>query len=1247
MIRMLLCLLNQLLIVTCSLFLFVEGATFLGLPDRFVAVEIENEAPPAFDAAQYSFFGDLAAASSALEGALEDGLEAPPAEEGISSQDYGLHGADEDNFALEEEEDLSVASIFRHQLGLGPARSPTKRVDPDDDAGLDALLTDPLSVARKQLRDDDDYDHRELPSELFPEAVPNSVTPKSQPLFGSTSTSRTYRSYRLFDGHGDTLGATESNDGTVPIASIPVGIQPEPRQALQLPRPSPLGDTSGSVLLPILKRPSQTPVKAMTLEELEARMFGNAEGTAAAAWAPSAPMSIADAVRVHMSSGAIGLDALSAAGPNEQQSGGMLPRPVPSMPIGNPGARAAPPQGSRMPVMMGSSAPSPGFFHPQLPAPAPPVEPIGLGSQQPQGALTSTHHHNPLQSAATAHGSVQMPMGLSQPPPGTLGGSMYPPPSPMGAGQVGAGPHTPKLMYHGNGLLPLAPSHHQHTPGPGTLPGSMPLQMYASGAAYPPRGPASPYGPTSMVVGSSQPYMFDNYMMRPVGGQPGVPSFMHGLPPRPGPFGCGSPGLGPGLGQGQQPQQPGPQRPFMLAGQPQPLPGSGGLRPSLGPGAPGPRLVQARPPNKQQTVPDLGSQVARVNGGPGASGSGPIALAAAAAAGRTGPAASVPGGRLGGKWMRLEDVEYVVRSMLHTVANGVPYVEDYYYQAFVHKHVSQVSSHQLSPGAFPMAAPFVPESLRELSEDQMSMMRLDPSARAKFVEGLQGLGKIVLSNIRTPKVLMDLSDQAVKRADSTDVDKGADRYGRSARPLEQEPLLAARIMVEDCMNLLLDVDDIDRLANHMAAMAQAKQRAASVAAALPMLGGPVTAASAMAATSMAGPYGPSSAAAPPLRQLRQRRELLLAGINGAFRLPYSARGTASSGMEADNSGDSDAMGAGTRVSLSIGDGVLRRILALSKGRRVVARALLAIAPPANLVLAVAPKPAPRPSRQTRSSGTGSEQTQGSDTPTPPAERAGTQQLEDAHMVGGAEEGMGSSLLGADAPSPYSLLWGTLRNAWTIFGSSLQQGVEAAAERASLEATSRLAAALREALLRLPTPRDVVDAAAAFNVGCQQHIEAICQGNPAMAGSMEATLLPLAQTRAVEPPASASGSPSVPVTPVAWLGEALAALVIRASQLGLATEPPPAVAIMGARERLDSERAVDSEWRREYRLLHERLSRHLVTLRDIHLMAVSSANAEALAVVRALSCRLLVNAMLQHASVEQAQELKTVLATLTA
>lgn len=34
---------------------------------------------------------------------------------------------------------------------------------------------------------------------------------------------------------------------------------------------------------------------------------------------------------------------------------------------------------------------------------------------------------------------------------------------------------------------------------------------------------------------------------------------------------------------------------------------------------------------------------------------------------------------------------------------------------------------------------------------------------------------------------------------------------RGAKPLEEEPLLAARIVIEDCMCLLLDVDDIDRV----------------------------------------------------------------------------------------------------------------------------------------------------------------------------------------------------------------------------------------------------------------------------------------------------------------------------------------------------------------------------------------------------------------------------------------------------
>jgi len=48
------------------------------------------------------------------------------------------------------------------------------------------------------------------------------------------------------------------------------------------------------------------------------------------------------------------------------------------------------------------------------------------------------------------------------------------------------------------------------------------------------------------------------------------------------------------------------------------------------------------------------------------------------------------------------------------------------------------------------------QALQDLSE---SVVRLDPSVGARFV-ALDGLGKFVLSNIRTPKVLMDLSPEA-------------------------------------------------------------------------------------------------------------------------------------------------------------------------------------------------------------------------------------------------------------------------------------------------------------------------------------------------------------------------------------------------------------------------------------------------------------------------------------------------------
>ena len=114
------------------------------------------------------------------------------------------------------------------------------------------------------------------------------------------------------------------------------------------------------------------------------------------------------------------------------------------------------------------------------------------------------------------------------------------------------------------------------------------------------------------------------------------------------------------------------------------------------------------------------------------------------------------------------------------------------------------------------------------------------------------------------------------------------------RPLEQEPLLAARIMIEDCMCLLLDVDDIDRM------------------------------------FIMAGGYREDE------MQLRQRRSLLMEGFAASLRLPdTSMLNITQPGPASDNRTD-------PRTESS--DGVFLRLMALHKGRVMLARALRLLYP---------------------------------------------------------------------------------------------------------------------------------------------------------------------------------------------------------------------------------------------------------------------------------------------------------------
>lgn len=119
---------------------------------------------------------------------------------------------------------------------------------------------------------------------------------------------------------------------------------------------------------------------------------------------------------------------------------------------------------------------------------------------------------------------------------------------------------------------------------------------------------------------------------------------------------------------------------------------------------------------------------------------------------------------------------------------------------------------------------------------------------------------------------------------------GEQEPSKPLRPLEQEPLLAARIMIEDCMCLLLDVDDIDRM------------------------------------FIMAGGYREDE------MQLRQRRSLLMEGFAASLRLPDSSMlNTSQPGPASDGRLDSS-------------DAVFLRLMALHKGRVMLARALRLLYP---------------------------------------------------------------------------------------------------------------------------------------------------------------------------------------------------------------------------------------------------------------------------------------------------------------
>jgi DNA topoisomerase 2-associated protein PAT1 len=144
-----------------------------------------------------------------------------------------------------------------------------------------------------------------------------------------------------------------------------------------------------------------------------------------------------------------------------------------------------------------------------------------------------------------------------------------------------------------------------------------------------------------------------------------------------------------------------------------------------------------------------------------------------------------------GLYMANDEIEGILRiqwSATHP-HDRPAYEHDYFYQSWLRRN---------NPSK--LKEPFCPESLRELASHEK-----EARGPVTFVPGLAGLGKVPFGNIRSPKPLLDVSSSNMPKVDGDDTAEEG-----TQRRLEQEPLLAARIMIEDSMCLLLDVDDIDR-----------------------------------------------------------------------------------------------------------------------------------------------------------------------------------------------------------------------------------------------------------------------------------------------------------------------------------------------------------------------------------------------------------------------------------------------------
>ncbi|XP_010440363.1 PREDICTED: protein PAT1 homolog 1 [Camelina sativa] len=141
------------------------------------------------------------------------------------------------------------------------------------------------------------------------------------------------------------------------------------------------------------------------------------------------------------------------------------------------------------------------------------------------------------------------------------------------------------------------------------------------------------------------------------------------------------------------------------------------------------------------------------------------------------------------KYMTSEEIESILKMQHSNSHSSDPYVNDYYHQARLAK--KSAGSRTKPPQLYPSHLKDHQSRSRNSSSDQQPQVHVD------------ALGKITLPFISRPRALLEV-DSPPSSGDGRSGHKGSEKH------LEDEPLVAARVTIEDAFGVLIDIVDIDR-----------------------------------------------------------------------------------------------------------------------------------------------------------------------------------------------------------------------------------------------------------------------------------------------------------------------------------------------------------------------------------------------------------------------------------------------------